>query len=540
MSGNAAHAEMPLVPHMMYPDRPWPRDAAFAGVMGKAVKAYANYSEADPIGMLFALLALMSGAIGSGPTIRAKKNHPLIMQVCLLGEKGFGLKGTATDDMRDLVKLALPDFAGKRVADWTPVSAPDLVFRLADTAVHAEWFPEGVTLEDIQKAEESPLKYLRPRFPMTLVVQEWVNIIRAAAMDANLDVHLRTTWQGDDLEAKLKKGWLRLIAPHLAIIGNTTPTEFFGSLAARSLDGGSLTRLLIAFVHQVKDEDDDDPIPDELANKHAKAIRAGVNYARKAGAVTWSAEARRAWNGPTGIKAQLIGRALASPLLKEFFANRPRVHVPRLAALFALMARRTEIGMEDLNAAWAIMDYAMDSVLFIANMHGERFAHRFAPGMMPTNGNGHVALKMDGDATKARKEVNEYIAKLLKDAGPDGMLISAIQPRVRHVGKYSPEGPADKQAINDSLEAMKQAGHVLIENKPRTVGGSGRTGTRAIWVGPMDTPEKAPESPPERSAPPTPTQLPPLPPVPRQRPAKHPSARRSALPPPKRPARARP
>jgi hypothetical protein len=538
MTREALTEEMPLEPENMYPDRPMPRAEVYTGVLGKAAHAFREYSEADPIGILFSMLALASGAIGGGPHIFAMEDHPLITQVCLIGDKGFGLKGTATNHARDLFRRALPTFAGKHVGTWTPVSGPDFVFRVADMAIGAEWFKGDVKLEELVLAEENPLKWIRSRFPMTLIVQEWVNIISAARMDPNLDSHMRTSWQGDDLQAKLKKGWLDLVAPHIAIIGNTTPTEFLGTIGVRSIDGGSLTRLLIAFVHQTQTIRVTKRIPANMLDRFAEGIKAGVTYAQKVGEVTWTPEAEKLWATPkTGIHDRLMSRVLSDPLLKEFFSNRPRVHAPRLAATYALMGKRSKITPADIKAAWAILDYAMDSVLFMFNTHGARFAKRFAPEMLNGNGKAKAPPTINGDASKAHANVTERIKDLLISAGPTGMLVSAIQPQVRHLNKYTEHGPANKEDVNNSLEALKP--NITIEWATRKGGGSGRTGIVVTWIGPTDdapapVPLPAPESAPKRLPPVNPTQPPTPAPIVRQRASGRPSRK---VPPARRPAR---
>lgn len=505
MSQHGITDNAPVNLENMYPNRPWLGDAAYVGVLGKAAKAFKGFSEADPAGILFSLLALASGAIGSGPHVFAMADHPLVTQVCLIGDKGYGAKGTATDHAADLFERALktldPHFMSKHVGNWAPRSSPDFVKRIGDMCVNAEWFKDDMTLEQVKAADLEPLKCLKPRFNMVWRVQEWAGILHIVKMDPDLDVFLRISWQGNDLEAMMGKGWLRLISPIIAIIGNTTPTEFLRTIGGGSIDGGSLTRMLIAFVHQVATIRKTERIPDEVWDKFTIGIREGVRFGRTAGEVTWTPEADRLWSTPgTGLQDRLMRRVLGNQLLNEFFSNRPRVHVPRVAALIALMDKRTKIIESDVKAAYEVLDYAMSSVLFIFETHGERFSKRFAPGMVAS-----ASLRIEGNPDDAHENVTAKIRELLIAAGPKGLLISEIQVQVKGLNQYS-HGGTKRQDIYNSLAVLRAHIHELSE--PNQKGQAGRPGTRYIWTGPTNGASKAPESVPTSLAPPAPTRAP--------------------------------
>lgn len=98
---------------------PWPEppdDAAYHGPLGEVVRAVAPHTEADPVGVLGTLIAMVGACLGPCRYIYQGSAQAPNLFVVLVGDSGTGRKGTSASLAREVLSRAYPGWAELIVA----------------------------------------------------------------------------------------------------------------------------------------------------------------------------------------------------------------------------------------------------------------------------------------------------------------------------------------------------------------------------------------------------------------------------------------
>ncbi|MFI0912890.1 DUF3987 domain-containing protein [Streptomyces abikoensis] len=191
-----------------------------------------------------------------------------------------------------------------------------------------------------------------------IVDTEYARVLRAGRRQANLSQTLRDLWDGATVATSRAKEPVQVDEPRVSVMGHITPEEFRASMSATERDGGSYNRLLILPVTQVCWLSEREHMPAHLIPEAGEAMARAVRFATRAGLVTLADDA---YDTADVIRRDLLTKARESDGLKPF-AARCNEQVRRVAALFALFDLRSQITTADLEAAAALVTYAMESV----------------------------------------------------------------------------------------------------------------------------------------------------------------------------------
>src|SRR4051812_13191308 len=97
----------------------WPdplSDAAYYGLAGDVVRAFAPHTEADSVAILLQFLAAFGNAAGRGSYVRVEGNrHPPQIWPVLVGKSSKARKGTSWGRIRSLFAEAAPDWERERI-----------------------------------------------------------------------------------------------------------------------------------------------------------------------------------------------------------------------------------------------------------------------------------------------------------------------------------------------------------------------------------------------------------------------------------------
>ncbi|MER6175499.1 DUF3987 domain-containing protein [Streptosporangium sp. NPDC001681] len=319
--------------------RPQVSPIVFSGVLGSTVRALAPYSEADSVGILGSLLSAFSAAVGNLPNVCfGTQSQTLTVWSVLVGNTGLGRKGTATRAALDVLRTALPDWTKGNILEGCPQSGPAYVSTLADMG--------GTAL---------------------MLEEEFADLLKVSARYKNMGKALRRSWEGASVSNRTKEAVIHVDAPHVAIIGNVTPTEWGTSVGKADKAGGTLNRFLPLYVERSKRIKLSDQISatewSHLIKPLAAALKAAVLFARNTEEVTLSGEALRLWDDQLceAIESLTIGREAM-----EQFAARGTDQAMRIAALYALADQRDEIAPQDLDAAVGLVTYMAETVQFLS------------------------------------------------------------------------------------------------------------------------------------------------------------------------------
>ncbi|MEV3983593.1 DUF3987 domain-containing protein [Nonomuraea sp. NPDC049758] len=383
--------------------RPQVSPVVYSGLLGRIVQTITPHSEADPVGILGALLSAFSSAITNLPqVVYGTQSQTLSTWIVLIGNTGMGRKGTATRAALQVFKGALPDWAKSTVLEGCPQSGPAYVSTLADMNGNA-----------------------------LMIEEEFADLLKVSARYKSFGKAIRRSWEGASISNRTKEAVIHVDAPHVSIIGNVTPAEFAASIGKADRAGGTLNRFLCLYVERSKKIKLSEQISasawSDLMRPLVREFRNAVAYARDVEEVTVSRSAMALWDDKLSemIDALTLGREAM-----EQFAARAADYVWRLSALYALADRRDEITTRDLEAAVGLVSYMCDSVTYlspeVANGAGsseETLATRveqFIKAAGPEGVNSTALFRKFG---RKAAEMNEIIAEL------PSVTMSKVQPQ---------------------------------------------------------------------------------------------------------------
>ncbi|MFD1547178.1 DUF3987 domain-containing protein [Nonomuraea guangzhouensis] len=403
--------------------RPQVSPVVYSGLLGRIVQTITPHSEADPVGILGALLSAFSSAITNLPqVVYGTQCQTLSTWIVLIGNTGMGRKGTATRAALQVVKGALPDWAKSTVLEGCPQSGPAYVSTLADMNGNA-----------------------------LMIEEEFADLLKVSARYKSFGKAIRRSWEGASISNRTKEAVIHVDAPHVSIIGNVTPAEFAGSIGKADRAGGTLNRFLCLFVERSKKIKLSEQISvyawSELMRPLVREFRNAVAFARDVEEVTVSRSAMALWDDQLSemIDSMTLGREAM-----EQFAARAADYVWRLSALYALADRRDEITTRDLEAATGLVSYMCDSVTYlspdVANAGGsaeETVGTRVEQFIKAAGSEGVNSTALFRKFGRKAAEMNEIISEL------PSVTMTKVQPqgggRPALVYRYeAPEETADR------------------------------------------------------------------------------------------------
>ena len=311
----------------------WPEPpdaAAYHGLPGEIVWAIAPHTEADPVAVLVQLLVAYGALIGGSAWFRVERtrHYPNEFAV-LIGDSAVSRKGTALGQVKRLLGEVQEDFPSRMKKGLS--SGEGVVYLLRDR--------QG---ED-PGAPDRRLLITEPEFSRVLQGREL----------SLLSPILRQAWDGEDLETLTRNRPLHATGAHLALIGHITATELRHCSTTLSIANGFLNRFLFVACRRTQllpDGGDEDPLANTgLKDRLARAL----DHARAAGELRFDPGAKSLWR--TTYK-EMSKRPMDG--LRGALTARTEAHSVRLALIYALLDGASSIGVEHLQAALALWDYA--------------------------------------------------------------------------------------------------------------------------------------------------------------------------------------
>jgi hypothetical protein len=211
---------------------------------------------------------------------------------------------------------------------------------------------DGTSAEDPGVVDKR-LLVIEPEFASVLTVME-----RSANTISSL---IRKAWDGGILETMTIKP-IRTSGAHISIIGHITEDELRARLTRTDMANGFANRFLFTLVKRSKllpfggnlSEDDIQQLGNEL-----KQIIEAANDLNSSQQLTMTEAARGEW--------ETVYSSLSAerPGLLGAIVARAEPYVLRLALIYALLDRGTQIDLVHLKAGLAVWDYCEKSALYI-------------------------------------------------------------------------------------------------------------------------------------------------------------------------------
>lgn len=305
------------------------------GPIGDAVVAAEPHTEADPVGVYAAILALWSSAI-NGPVV-LEGNHPVVVWTVLAGESALGRKGTALRVARKMLDKSIGSFLEARTAGGVS-SGPSLTRVLFEKQEETEGTEGGTDTR------------------VVIIDQEWTEHLRKQNTCPTFASRLRHCWDGETLRHTTTKEHMVVPEPRLGFHAHITPENWGEFIKPRDAKGGSYNRLLPVMVTGSKVL----PFRHKEVYPEIPGLGDAYDWARKAPRVARldDSAARRF----DEIRVLFLDKLTEMPERQRCYVERTPEQVIRVAATLVAAEQRTSIDCAAIDAAWAFVQYSMKSV----------------------------------------------------------------------------------------------------------------------------------------------------------------------------------
>lgn len=328
--------EIPNLPAPPPVDQPtWPAapaSEAFHGILGDIVGAVAPVTEADPVAILGSLLAAAGACMGHGKTIYQGSAQTANLFVALVGDSSTGRKGTAASIARDVMSAAYPEWERLVVAGLG--SGEGLIAHL----------------KRVEETEHRAL-VLESEFGRLLTVM--------AREGSTLSPVVRDAWDGAPMGRFLAREQSLVTWHHVSISAHVTAIELRQKLANTDAANGFGNRFMWLAVRRTRLV----PFPESpksLVLPYTDSLHRAIVEAQQPGDLHWSPAAADRWET---FYAETTSRR--RPGILGALLARTEAQIARLALLYALLDRSSEVGAQHLAAAEAMWAYAERSVVHI-------------------------------------------------------------------------------------------------------------------------------------------------------------------------------
>ncbi len=329
-------------PEIRFAADTWPNpleSPAFHGLAGDLVKTILPPTEADPAALLLQFLAFAGTCIGRGPyyLVEGDKHHANLFAI-LVGETAKGRKGTSMGRIRQVFSMIGDTFSETCIHSGLS-SGEGLIWAVRDDTDD----DPGVSDKRLLVAES-----------------EFAGLLKVMQRDGNIISRIiRDAWDRGDLGVMTKKCPTRASGAHISIVGHITVDELTRYLDRTEAANGFANRFLYVAVRRSKTL----PHGGNLSNTEliplAKRLSNVIQDVKVIQQVTMRPDTARLWEsvyptlseGQPGLYGAVIGRAEAQ--------------VIRLALLYALLDKDSQISVEHLQAGLAVWEYSDASARFI-------------------------------------------------------------------------------------------------------------------------------------------------------------------------------
>jgi hypothetical protein len=344
----------------------WPKalsEQAFHGLVGDIVRTIEPHTESDPAALLIQSLVAFGNVIHRGPHWRAEAvRHPLNLFAVLVGETSKARKGTSWGHVCKLVSRADETVWGAYCIQTGLSSGEGLMHAVRDSDPFNGENGSAAGSDDKRRIDSRPFD-AGPMDTRLLVMEpEFVSPLRMMSRDGNtLSPVIRQAWDGQKLQVLTKQCPESANNAHISIIGHITRDELMREMARIDMANGFGNRFLWACARRSKMLPDGGYIPEADFDRLATQMKQAVEFANSLGdyEIRRDPEAKALWHS---IYANL---SEGKHGLFGAVTSRAEAQVMRLACIYALLDRSTEVRKVHLEAALAVWNYCEASARYI-------------------------------------------------------------------------------------------------------------------------------------------------------------------------------
>ncbi|MGP4112964.1 DUF3987 domain-containing protein [Streptomyces sp. 4N509B] len=313
-------------------------EAMTYGPIGSAVDAAVPHSEADPIGIYAATLALYSAALAGH--VEMDTGRPVTVWTVLAGRSAIGRKGYALRTARQLLDPSIGAFLGARVVSGIS-SGPSLVNHLWELELETAGSESGVDGRAL------------------VIEEEWASVLKRSRRCPTFSQQLRAAWDGGSISntTKVKNNGSQIVQrPLLGFHAHITPGEWATYVTASEALGGTFNRVLPVLVEGSKML----PYNHRPTISETRALTEAYQWATsRKRVIGFTAQAGQRFDE---LRAEIEDRMIAMPEHLSCYMERSAEQVARVAAVLTAAEQKTRIGKTAVEAAWTFVQYSMASV----------------------------------------------------------------------------------------------------------------------------------------------------------------------------------
>lgn len=341
-------------------DYPQMSSMGFSGYMGRVAEAACKNSEADPVAVCSYFMARLGAMLGRKvfQHIGDVELHtrPYIL---IVGDTAKARKGTSE---------AFPNRLFNSAEEMLATSIPKLKVHSGGLSsgegVGYELRDASDQLDAKGKSIDIGVKDKR----LFVVEAEFANVLTLCKRDGNtLSTTIRNLWDGKDISPLTKNSRWKASKPHCTIMAHVTGHEFLERISKNDMANGFLNRFIVVAVSRRKlvpnPKPTDRQVVESLAAELVKIIEFVIANADDENPleISFSDEAMTMWcnsyHDISAVRPGTEGRLLA----------RTETYARMLAMIFAIMDRSLTINLVHLEAAFAWVDYWVNSIKVIFN-----------------------------------------------------------------------------------------------------------------------------------------------------------------------------
>ncbi len=260
-----------------------------------------------------------------------------------------------------------------------------------------------------------------------LLIQEpeFATILKVTRKDSSLlSPVLRKAWESGRLRNTTKTSNAEATDAHISVIGHITQSELKQLLDSNESANGFGNRFLWVYAKRNRELAFGGNLDSDQMDLLASKLKQAINFARTAGELIFSEEARPVW------KTTYHQLTQDKPGLYGSIVGRSEPQVLRLAILYALLDQSNVIHPRHINAAKEVWRYCDDSARTIFGNHtGNRTADKILSALQRANG---------GEVT--RTEIRDLLGRKSSAIEIDSAIDALVELEMIEVGTQTTNG----------------------------------------------------------------------------------------------------
>jgi Protein of unknown function (DUF3987) len=373
-SGNSLNSQ--FLPVALRDDYPKPlATEAFYGLAGEIVRRIEPHTEADPVALLFQLLAAFGNLIGHDHYIVADgARHYLNLYGVLVGQSSKGRKGTSWNHVANVMERVDSDWRQDRVT-YGLSSGEGLIWAVRDPIEETK--PVREKGRHTGEYETFIANHGELDKRLFVIEAEFANVLKVMAREGNtLSPVIRSAWDSGDLKTMVKNSPAKATGAHISIVGHITRDELRRLLTQTESANGFANRFCWLAVKRSKCLPDGGAIHTVNFEQVVVELKSAINFAKDFVEICRDPEATKLWHAVYPRLSE------AQPGMSGAVIGRAEAQVMRLSAIYALLDKSKLIRPEHHHAAMALWRYCEQSAKWIfGTSTGDRNADKIVAAL---------------------------------------------------------------------------------------------------------------------------------------------------------------